>query len=375
MKKLFLIIPLVFLLCFTFSYQKSEEVTDEYQPIVEELITLLRTKPELKKALEESIEKAESKYIFNLEDYYEFLDETVVRIPTNRGLDRIVAFYYYIAYSPELQEDDLFQEWVGKFAEDLGSFLDTPESARGIETFFDAPAFNLSDYFVGPSGWLTFNQFFAREVKPGKRPIAELCNDSVIVSPADAVFQGQWKIDESSNKIIHVKNFDWTIEELLNIEDHPEESEKLKDMFAGGIFMHSFLSLVDYHRYHVPVGGEVMAVWNIHGRKFMDVYRMANGHFAVRDGEDYQYRQERGLVIIKSPKVGYVAVLPIGMAQISSVNLNVEEGAVLHKGQEFGYFLYGGSDIIVLFQKDKVRITAEKGKKYLQGEKIGEAID
>ena len=375
MKKLLLVIPLVILLCFTFSCRKSEEVTDEHQPIVEELITLLRTKPELKEAFEESIEKAGSLRVPNPEDYYEFLDGMLEEIPTNHNIGKGVIFYYCINHSPALQEDNLFQEWVGKFAEDLGSFLDTPESAKGIETFLDDSAFNLSDYFVGPSGWLTFNQFFAREVKPGKRPIAELCNNSVIVSPADAVYQGQWEIDENSNKIIHVKNFDWTIEELLNIEDHPEESEKLKDLFAGGIFMHSFLSVVDYHRYHVPVGGEVMAVWNIHGRKFMDVYRMANGYFGVRDGEDYQFRQERGLVIIKSPKVGYVAVLPIGMAQVSSVNLTVEEGAVLHKGQEFGYFLFGGSDIIVLFQKDKVRITAEKGKKYLQGEKIGEVID
>jgi phosphatidylserine decarboxylase precursor len=330
----------------------------------------------LKEALEESIEKAEIKSVLTLEDYYKFLDEMVVLIPTNRNMaGKVLPFYYFIDHSLELQEDDLFQEWVGKFAEDWGSFLDTPESAKGIETYLDDPYYNLSDYFVGPSGWLTFNQFFAREVKPGKRPIAELCNESVIVSPADAVFQGEWEIDENSNKIIHVKNFDWTIEELLNIEDHPEESEKLKDLFAGGIFMHSFLSLVDYHRYHVPVGGEVIAVWNIQGRKFLDVYKMANGYLGVRDGEDYQFRQERGLVIIKSPKLGYVAVLPIGMAQISSVNLNVEEGAVLHKGQEFGYFLFGGSDIILLFQKDKVRITAEKGKKYLQGEKIGEAID
>jgi phosphatidylserine decarboxylase precursor len=375
MKKLLMVIPLFLLLCFTFSYQNSEEVTDEHQPIVEELITLLRTKPELKEALEESIEKAESKIILTLVDYLEFLDGMLEEIPTNRNTGKGVLFYYCINHSPVLQEDDLFQEWVGKFAEDLGSFLDTPESAKGIETFLDVPYYNLSDYFVGPSGWLTFNQFFAREVKPGKRPIAELCNDSVIVSPADARFQGQWEIDENSNKIIHVKNFDWTIEELLNIEDHPEESEKLKDLFAGGIFMHSFLSVVDYHRYHVPVGGEVVAVWNIHGRKFLDVYKREDGGISVRDGEDYQFRQERGLVIIKSAKVGYVAVLPIGMAQISSVNLNVEEGAVLHKGQEFGYFLFGGSDIIVLFQKDKVRITAEKGKKYLQGEKIGETID
>jgi phosphatidylserine decarboxylase precursor len=375
MKKLLMVISLVFLLCFTFSYQKGEEVTDEHQPIVEELITLLRTKPELKEALEESIEKAESKFVLTLEDYYEFLDKMVVWIPTTRDVaGKILEFYYYIDHSPELYENDLFQEWVGKFAEDWGSFLDTPESAKGIETFLITDYFP-SNYLVGPSGWLTFNQFFAREVRPGKRPIAELCNDSVIVSPADSVFQGQWEIDENSNKIIHVKNLDWTIEELLNIEDHPEESEKLKDLFAGGIFMHGFLNVYDYHRYHVPVGGEVMAVWNIHGRKFLDVYKRADGSIWNRDGEDFQYRQERGLVIIKSPKVGYVAVLPIGMAQVSSVNLTVEEGAVLHKGQEFGYFKFGGSDIIVLFQKDKVRITAEKGKKYLQGEKIGEAID
>jgi phosphatidylserine decarboxylase precursor len=374
MKKALMILLLGFLLCFTFSCQKSEEVTDEHQPIVDELITLLRTKPELKEALEESIERAEIKSVLTLEDYYEFLNEMVVWIPTTRSVGKGMVFYYLINHSPELQEDDLFQEWVGKFAEDLGSFLDTPESAKGIETFLITDYFP-SNYLVGPSGWLTFNQFFAREVRPGKRPIAELCNDGVIVSPADSVFQGQWEIDENSNKLIHVKNLDWTIEELLNIEDHPEESEKLKDLFAGGIFMHGFLNVYDYHRYHVPVGGEVMAVWNIHGRKFLDVFKRADGSIGVRDGEDYQYRQERGLVIIKSPKVGYVAVLPIGMAQVSSVNLNVEVGAVLHKGQEFGYFLFGGSDIIVLFQKDKVRITAEKGKKYLQGEKIGEAID
>ena len=49
--------------------------------------------------------------------------------------------------------------------------------------------------------------------------------------------------------------------------------------------------------------------------------------------------------------VGIVAVIPIGMCQVSSVNMIATKGSNLLKGDEFGYFLFGGSDIIVLFQK------------------------
>jgi phosphatidylserine decarboxylase len=67
-----------------------------------------------------------------------------------------------------------------------------------------------------------------------------------------------------------------------------------------------------------------------------------------------------------------VAVLPIGMGPISSVNLTLEVGARLQKGDEFGYFMFGGSDIVMLFQNKKVVINADVGKKYLQGQRIGD---
>ena len=76
--------------------------------------------------------------------------------------------------------------------------------------------------------------------------------------------------------------------------------------------------------------------------------------------------------MIESP-LGLVAVLPIGMAQVSSVNLTAEVGTTLHKGEEFGYFLFGGSDIIILFEPRRVRLTAEIGVHYNQGQKIGYA--
>ena len=59
------------------------------------------------------------------------------------------------------------------------------------------------------------------------------------------------------------------------------------------------------------------------------------------------------------------------MAYVSSVNLTPEVGAVLQKGDEFGYFLFGGSDIVMLFQDKNVVLDADVGTKYLQGERIG----
>ncbi len=157
----------------------------------------MEVKPELKEALEESIAKAERLDAPTLTAYYQFLDEMVTMIPTDRNLlPKCLEFYYLIDQSPqgELQEDDLFQQWTLKFIKDWGNFLDTTESVKGLETLYTDPIYQIDDYFRGPSGWLTFNQFFARQVRPGKRPIDGLCDDSVIVSAADSVFHGQWTL-------------------------------------------------------------------------------------------------------------------------------------------------------------------------------------
>jgi phosphatidylserine decarboxylase len=59
------------------------------------------------------------------------------------------------------------------------------------------------------------------------------------------------------------------------------------------------------------------------------------------------------------------------MSYVSSVNLTPEAGAELRKGDEFGYFLFGGSDIVLLFQDKNIKFDAVVGKKYLQGQRLG----
>lgn len=340
----------------------------EHRPIVGELIALLNSRPDLAHALKESIRKADRPDVATLPQYYDFLNKMVTLIPTDRNLKPVLLeFYYLIDLSPDdvLQADASFQRWSRKFAEDWGSFLDTTESARGIESFFSNPSYHTGDYCVAPSGWLTFNQFFARQVRPGKRPVNGLCDDSIIVSPADSVFQGHWPI--ASDSMITVKGLTWSVIELL-------DGSPYQDRFRGGVFTHSFLNTNDYHRYHVPVGGVVKEIRKIPGKVTLDVIRKPDGSLGTVDGTGYQFTQDRGLIIIDSP-VGLVAVLPIGMAQVSSVTLTAEVGAALSKGEEFGFFSFGGSDIVTLFEAGKAKLDAKVGTHYNQGRAIGHAVN
>jgi phosphatidylserine decarboxylase len=348
--------------------RKQAPAAKAHQPIVEELIALLKSRPDLAEALNESIAKAERPGVAAFPQYCDFLDQMVTLIPTDRNLISVInKFFYLIDLSPGgvLQKDPSFQEWTRKFAEDWGTFLDTPESARGISGFFSDPSYHIGDYCVAPSGWLTFNQFFARQVRPGKRPVDGPRDDGVVVSAADSVYQGQWPIKDDSK--ITVKGLTWSVIALL-------DGSPYQDRFRGGTFTHSFLNVNDYHRYHVPVGGVVKEIRKIPGRVTLDVIKKPDGSLDVVDGTGYQFTQDRGLIVIDSP-LGLVAVLPIGMAQVSSVTLTAEVGATLTKGEEFGFFAFGGSDIVTLFEAGKVRLDAKVGTHYNQGRQIGRAVD
>ena len=336
-------------------------------PVVEDLVHLLQARADLRAALEGAIRTADLKGLENTEAFLHFLDDIVAEIPNQEEHHppREFKVFYVINHAPEdrLNRDESFIAWMKKYMAARGQFMDTPASAAKISSFMALPNWHIDDYMADPSGWITFNQFFAREVKPGKRPIAEPYNDKVIVSPADSVFEGAWDIDANSK--VTVKGVTWPIAKLL-------EGSPYQDAFKNGIYTHTFLNGNDYHRYHVPVAGEIKEVRKIQGRVYVDVIRKADGSLQAVDGDTYQYNQERGLIVIDSPEVGLVAVLPIGMGPISSVNLTPDVGARLQKGEEFGYFMFGGSDIVMLFQNKKVVINAEVGKKYLQGQRIGE---
>jgi len=145
-----------------------------------------------------------------------------------------------------------------------------------------------------------------------------------------------------------IKNLPWTISSLLQGSEYADE-------FHGGVWMHAFLNTFNYHRQHAPVAGEVLEAKNIQGAAYMEVnskcepMRVMCGPDAP-DTPGYQFLQTRGMIIIDNPVLGKVAVLPIGMAQVSSVKITIQKGDRVEKGQEISYFQFGGSDVICVFQ-------------------------
>ena len=395
----------------------AECVPDSFKYLVVQDLCRLINDYGWESEFDEAIAKAQEYQVYdwpemqgwtNYTGYLQWLDELLEWAPRQQSDSRnvyemIVRFYFVLDQPPlkELQspirpgpqELSPMSAWMVRFADGWGTYLDTPDSATHVQSFKNDVWFNWDEYMPPPASFLpeedwkayrTFNQFFARHVKPGMRPVAGLCDDRVIVSPADSTFVGWWQINEGSQiyvqetePVLNVKGLKWSIEQLL-------EGSEYADRFRGGIFAHSFLNSYDYHRWHAPVGGQVLEARVIQGQVYLDVTTekviIEEGGpktevtvLTAVDGTGYQFVQTRGLVIIDSP-IGLVACLPMGMAQVSSVVITAEVGVTLRKGEELGYFQFGGSDFVLVFERaSNVDITWQEGIHKQQGTVIGRA--
>lgn len=368
------------------------------EAIVERLVALIDHHG-WRPAFQEAIDHAASRgvtdiaHIRSVDDYLRHIDALARWAPREAGdsrlvHDKMVEFYFFLDQTPlrALQSPIVpggsaapltpLSEWINDFATTWGDFLATPESAAHIESFRTNPAFHWDEYMPPPGGYRTFNQFFARHVRPGARPIAAIGDPRVLVSPADAVFIGSWRIASDASIYVEepkldVKGIQWSIGELL-------DGSPFASRFSGGTFMHCALRTYDYHRWHAPVPGRIVEARNIRGQAWLDVEAIdaavagkPKKVLHAIEGTGYQFVQTRALIVIDSP-CGLVACLPVGMGHVSSVVTTAPVGATLHKGEEMGYFQFGGSDFVMVFEPScQVELTCRADAHYVQGSAIG----
>jgi len=65
----------------------------------------------------------------------------------------------------------------------------------------------------------------------------------------------------------------------------------------------------------------------------------------------------RGLIFIDTgvEPLGIVCVVPIGLTEVSSLSLMVKTGDKVKKGDQMGWFSFGGSSFAVVFQPKAIR--------------------
>ena len=200
----------------------------------------------------------------------------------------------------------------------------------------------MSEVLLPMEEFKTFNQFFYRALKPDARPCSAPNNPRIIVSPADCRCVVFNRMDDATR--IWVKGREFSVERLLG-NAYPADVNRYTNG-ALGIFR---LAPQDYHRFHIPVDG------------IMDKPKLIEGEYytvnpmAIRSGLDVYGENVRVVVPIDSVAHGRVMVICVGAMMVGSTVITRQAGEKVGRAEELGYFKFGGSTLLLLFEPGTMR--------------------
>ena len=354
------------------------------------LIKICNENAEVKSLLEHAIAQAaeinpDRRYnpAQSLDEFYDFIDWNVRQLPWDvmihhspdeygRTLygrtDQGVGYFWFIVdqpldelkdrgfFYPTVEFVEPFASWLSTYSNTWAEFLDTEESWN--DTYYnmvkDDPDWGLDKGWYGEGNlWRTYNEFFARSlVSPDVRPIS---TDYEVVCPVDSWPKQTWKIDDN-NQLQYPQDLQIKTAKISDIAQLIGNDSQYKDAFAGGTLTHTFLDVNLYHRYHAPVNGVLKELRKVPGVSAGGGYTLWDDDtklYYYKNDLGFQMVETRACAIIETEEFGLVAMLPVGMSQICSVNWlpSLHVGQQLKQGDEMGFFQFGGSDVVMIFQK------------------------
>jgi phosphatidylserine decarboxylase len=196
-------------------------------------------------------------------------------------------------------------------------------------------------------GFSSWNDFFTRRFKDGERPVASLDDDKVIVSACESTPYGI-SMDVKRQDRFWIKSQPYSLLDMLANDDSVDE-------FVGGTVYQAFLSATNYHRWHSPVAGKIVRAFVQEGTYYSEAD--SEGKDAVEPTHSQSYLAHvaaRAIFVIEAddPVIGLMAFVAIGMSEVSScvIASHVKPGIHVEKGEELGYFQFGGSTHCLVFR-------------------------
>jgi len=195
----------------------------------------------------------------------------------------------------------------------------------------------MSEVLLPVEKFKNFNEFFYRALKPDSRPCSAPDDPRVVVSPADCRSVVFNRMDEA--QAIWVKGREFNVERLLGAA-YPDDAKR----YHGGALGIFRLAPQDYHRFHIPVDG-VMGEPKLIEGEYYTVNPMA-----IRSALDVYGENVRVIVPIDSEAHGRVTVICVGAMMVGSTVITRQGGEKVKRAEELGYFKFGGSTILLLFE-------------------------
>ncbi|KIC26638.1 MULTISPECIES: archaetidylserine decarboxylase [unclassified Leisingera] len=219
----------------------------------------------------------------------------------------------------------------------MGAWFDSRFSKGKIAAVVDELSIDMSEATAPADSYGCFNDFFVRHLRPEARPFSADPKD--IVSPADGrvlVFP-----ELAEDVFVPVKGYPMSVRTML-----PGIAER----FIGGALAIVRLCPADYHRYHFPAAGRITAAQDIPGALH------SVNPIALGAGPDVFGENKRTWTLIETENLGSYCFVEVGAFGVGSI-VNTRTSGAVQKMDEKGYFKFGGSTVVVVFEPGKVRFA------------------
>ncbi len=227
-----------------------------------------------------------------------------------------------------------------------GMLQDLPSSKKKVRPFIKD--FNIQvDDFIPSDGhsvddpYPTFNDFFVRRFKEGKRPFDS--DQKVFPAFSEARYFGYEQVHEDEKFPVKGKYL---------YPSHIIGNKKWQSTFKDGPLLLARLCPVDYHRFHYPDNGRVIDHYRIEG----DLHSV--NPLALKMKEDILIKNERQVTILETENFGKLAYVEVGAICVGKI-VQTSDLTTFKRGEEKGMFLFGGSTVIVIGEKGKWKPSDE----------------
>lgn len=217
------------------------------------------------------------------------------------------------------------------FSRRCAGLLDSGYSRIYIKRFIRQNDIDMSDYIC--EHWKSFNDFFIRKIKPGARPVD--MDENALVCPCDSVLSS-YRITKDS--VFTVKNAPYTLTTLLNDENLARE-------YSDGLCLIFRMMPVNYHRYIYPD-------WGSKGENIPIAGCLHTVRPVAQDKYQVYVTNSREYTVLNTRNFGEMVFMEVGAMMVGRIR-NHHQACEFAKGEEKGYFEYGGSTIILLLKKDR----------------------
>jgi phosphatidylserine decarboxylase len=390
MKKLIILSAAIFVLCsgIITSANPQQSSTVEFHPVIKEFNILLQQDPIVRMYVTEMIDQLpeRQKNVKDVNDFLSQLNQILTTAPKfSKGevevtpLSKLLVGMMNTPAGFHALRNEKINNMLRKILKTWAEFLNSEKSLYVLNDSPDgwkskeAQKFlKMDDYIYDPNdkywGYKSWNDFFTRKVKPSARPIAQPDNNKIIVSPCDTtIFNISYNVKKVDK--FWIKSQPYSLQDMLDNSPYTDE-------FVGGSVIQGFLSPFNYHRWNSPVSGTIVMAYVKDGLYFSQAESQGVDPSAQDKSQGYlAHVQTRALIFIKAddPEIGLMCFMPVGMVEVSSciIDPKIKPGYHVKKGEELGYFQFGGSTQCLIFRKGAIKkFTAVKGRFYKMGEEI-----